>query len=86
MFALAIAGMVVLAATEPVLPALMKPLIEGTFIDKDPEVIRWIPVVIVALYIVRGGLAKGVAEIDRQDPNAPERVRRLDLTSEGVQA
>ncbi len=53
-FALAIAGMVVLAATEPVLPALMKPLIEGTFIDKDPEVIRWIPVVIVALYIVRG--------------------------------
>jgi len=53
-FALGITGMVVLAATEPVLPALMKPLIEGTFIDKDPAVIRWIPVVIVGLYLVRG--------------------------------
>ncbi len=41
---------------------------------------------LAALYIVRGALAKGVAEIDRQDPNAPERVRRLDLTSQGVQA
>jgi subfamily B ATP-binding cassette protein MsbA len=29
-------------------------LIEGTFIDKDPAVIRWIPVVIVGLYLVRG--------------------------------
>jgi ABC-type multidrug transport system fused ATPase/permease subunit len=53
-FALGITGMVVLAATEPVLPALMKPLIEGTFIDRDPAIIRWIPVVIVGLYLVRG--------------------------------
>src|SRR5262245_48091083 len=53
-FGLGLAGMVTLAATEPVLPALMKPLIEGTFIDKDPQVMRWIPFVIVALYIVRG--------------------------------
>ena len=53
-FALAIASLIVLAATEPVLPALLKPLIEGTFIEKDPAVIRWIPLVIIALYIVRG--------------------------------
>jgi subfamily B ATP-binding cassette protein MsbA len=53
-FALAIAGMVVVAATEPVLPALMKPLIEGTFIHKDPAVMRWIPVAIVGLFVVRG--------------------------------
>ena len=53
-FALAIVSLIVLAATEPVLPALLKPLIEGTFIEKDPVVVRWIPVVIVALYMVRG--------------------------------
>ncbi|MCC7483980.1 MAG: lipid A export permease/ATP-binding protein MsbA [Burkholderiales bacterium] len=53
-FAAGIAGMVIVAATEPVLPALMKPLIEGTFIDKDPAVMRWIPFAIVALFLVRG--------------------------------
>ena len=47
-FVLGVLGMIVVAATEPALPALMKPLIEGTFIEKDPVVIRWMPVVIVA--------------------------------------
>jgi subfamily B ATP-binding cassette protein MsbA len=56
-FALGILGMMVVAATEPALPALMKPLIEGTFIDKDPQLIRWMPVVIVALFAVRGAAA-----------------------------
>jgi subfamily B ATP-binding cassette protein MsbA len=56
-FALGIFGMMVVAATEPALPALMKPLIEGTFIDKDPQLIRWMPVVIVALSAVRGAAA-----------------------------
>src|SRR5690606_16079318 len=54
MFALGILGMVLVAATSPALPALMKPLIEGTFIDKDPRLIRWMPVIIVLLFIVRG--------------------------------
>ncbi len=53
-FVLGILGMMVLAATEPALPALMQPLIEGTFIKKDPVVMRWLPVVIVALFVVRG--------------------------------
>jgi len=54
MFGLGILGMVVYAATTPVLPALAKPLIEGTFIEKDPVVMRWLPAVIVALFVVRG--------------------------------
>ncbi len=56
-FALGILGMTVVAATEPALPALMKPLIEGTFIDKDPDLIRWVPAAIVALFAVRGAAA-----------------------------
>jgi subfamily B ATP-binding cassette protein MsbA len=53
-FAVGILGMVIVAATTPALPALMKPLIEGTFIEKDPVLMRWLPVIIVALFLVRG--------------------------------
>ena len=56
-FSLGIFGMMVVAATEPALPALMKPLIEGTFIEKDPQLIRWMPVVIVVLFAIRGAAA-----------------------------
>jgi len=53
-FAVGILGMVVYAATTPVLPALAKPLIEGTFIEKDPVVMQWLPAAIVVLFVVRG--------------------------------
>ena len=56
-FALGCLGMMIVAATEPALPALMKPLIEGTFIEKDPQLIRWMPVIIIALFAVRGAAA-----------------------------
>ena len=53
-FAVGVLGMVIVAATTPALPALMKPLIEGTFIQKDPMLMQWLPVVIILLFIVRG--------------------------------
>ena len=53
-FALGILGLALVAATYSALPALMKPLIEGTFIEKDPDVIFWLPIVMVGLYIVQG--------------------------------
>ncbi len=53
-FALGISGLVIVAATEPALPALMKPLIEGTFIEKDAGIMRWIPAAIVGLFALRG--------------------------------
>ena len=49
------------------------------------DVIAGLLLGLAALYVVRGAIAKGVHEIDRHDPTAPERVRRLDLTSRGVQ-
>jgi subfamily B ATP-binding cassette protein MsbA len=54
MFLLGILGMVVYAATAPALPALAKPLIEGTFVEKDPVVLQWLPVAIILLFVVRG--------------------------------
>ncbi len=53
-FALALLGMVIVAATQPVLPAMVKPLLDGTFVEKDKTLITWAPVAIIALFVVRG--------------------------------
>ncbi|MDH5536756.1 MAG: ABC transporter transmembrane domain-containing protein, partial [Betaproteobacteria bacterium] len=53
-FALALLGMMIVAATEPALPALLKPLLDGTFVHRDETIMRWMPLVIVALFVVRG--------------------------------
>jgi len=54
MFALSILAMVLVAATEPLFPALMKPLLDGSFVNKDPATIRYIPFALVGLFLVRG--------------------------------
>ena len=53
-FALALLGMVIVALTEPALPALMKPLLDGTFVHKDEALMRWMPAVILGVVAVRG--------------------------------
>ncbi len=53
-FALSIGGMLVFAATEPVFAALMKPLIDGSFVERDPEVVRLMPWLLIGLFVVRG--------------------------------
>ena len=60
-FALAIFGMMLVAATEPALPAILKPLLDGTFVEKDERIMRWTPFVIVAIFIVRG-IAEYIAQ------------------------
>ena len=52
-FVLMVVGALVAAATEPVLPALMKPLLDNGF--KGPTFPLWlIPVVIIGLFLIRG--------------------------------
>ncbi|MGA9667381.1 MAG: lipid A export permease/ATP-binding protein MsbA [Gallionella sp.] len=53
-FAISILGMAVTATTEPLLPALLKPMLDGTFIHKDDTVIRLAPVLILVIFFVRG--------------------------------
>ncbi len=53
-FAVSIATMALVALTEPALPALMKPLLDGTFVDRDPRVMAYVPFAILALFAVRG--------------------------------
>jgi len=53
-FALSIIAMAVTAATEPLLPALLKPMLDGTFIHKDDTVIKLAPLIILVLFFIRG--------------------------------
>src|SRR3954469_8031262 len=57
-FALAVLGLILTAATEPLFPALIKPLLDGGFAADGP---RWPPAVfagaIIAIFLVRGVLS-----------------------------
>ena len=56
-FALAICGMVGIAATEPVFPAIMKYLLDHGFKTEDTRLIWAIPLGIVLLFVVRAVLS-----------------------------
>jgi ATP-binding cassette, subfamily B, bacterial MsbA len=54
-FAISIAGLIVQAATEPAFPALLKPLLDGSFVQKEHGgLLAWVPLLIVAMFLVRG--------------------------------
>lgn len=46
--------MIVVAATEPAFPALLKPMLDGSFVQKDAFLIHWVPLLLIGLFIVRG--------------------------------
>ncbi|MCK5859648.1 lipid A export permease/ATP-binding protein MsbA [Abyssibacter sp.] len=54
MFGLAIFSMAVLSASDVVLTWLMQPLLDGSFVERDPTIIRWMPIAILVLFLVRG--------------------------------
>ncbi|HET7371507.1 MAG TPA: ABC transporter transmembrane domain-containing protein, partial [Gammaproteobacteria bacterium] len=54
LFALSMVGMIIYALTQPAFAALMKPLLDGSFVDHDPVSIRRIPLLIVGLFVLRG--------------------------------
>jgi len=53
-FALALLGLVLAAAMEPLLPAMMKPLLDQGFVAKDGIPIWIVPVAIIGIFIGRG--------------------------------
>ena len=46
--------MILAAATEVALPVVIKPFLDGTFIDKDPTLMTWTPIALVLIFLVRG--------------------------------
>lgn len=52
-FIIAIIGMIAVAGTETALAAYMKPLMDGSFVQRDPEVIRMMPIILIGIFVVR---------------------------------
>ena len=53
-FALSIVAMVTVAATEPAVPALLKPALDGSFVERDLSTVAWISVLLVFVFLIRG--------------------------------
>ena len=52
-FIIAIIGMVIVAGASAAFPALMQPMMDGGFVDRDPETIKWIPIALIGIFFVR---------------------------------
>ncbi len=53
-FGLSIVGMIAFASTEPIFAAMMKPLLDGSFVERNLETIRTMPFLLVGLFFFRG--------------------------------
>jgi ATP-binding cassette, subfamily B, bacterial MsbA len=53
-FIAAIIGMAISSATDPALAALMKPLLDQGFVARNQDSIRFIPLLLVSLFLLRG--------------------------------
>ncbi|MCG6966822.1 MAG: lipid A export permease/ATP-binding protein MsbA [Chromatiaceae bacterium] len=56
-FAFGIVATILVALTEPAIPYFLKPLLDGTFVERDPEFLFWSPILLIALFIVRGAFS-----------------------------
>ena len=53
-FLISLISMVILAATDPAIPALMQPMLDGAFIEKDPSIMTIVPILFIVLFAIRG--------------------------------
>ncbi len=47
-------AMAIVASTETAFAALMRPLLDGSFVQKDPTIIRLVPLWLLGIFLVRG--------------------------------
>jgi len=50
----AIVGLVIAGVTVPMFTIYLQPLLDGTFTEKNPEVIKWAPFALLAIFLLRG--------------------------------
>ncbi|OOZ42063.1 lipid A export permease/ATP-binding protein MsbA [Solemya pervernicosa gill symbiont] len=53
-FLLSTVAMAIYALTDTGFAALMKPMLDGSFVEKDPDTIRLVPLLLIALFLARG--------------------------------
>lgn len=61
MFVIAATALIVVAASEAAFAALIKPMMDGTFVARDSAVIKWAPLVMVVLFLFNGLASYGAA-------------------------
>lgn len=52
-FSLSIFGMMIFAATDAGFAAFMKSMVDDGFVNKDKQIIQWLPVVLVGIFLLR---------------------------------
>ena len=50
----AVTGMFIEAGAAGAFTALMRPMIDGTFVQRDPAIVQWLPWAIVVIFVLRG--------------------------------
>ncbi|MCK5727198.1 MAG: lipid A export permease/ATP-binding protein MsbA [Thiotrichaceae bacterium] len=53
-FIVGIISTILMASTQPAIAAMMKPLLDGAFVEKDQGYITWMPIVLIILFFIRG--------------------------------
>ena len=53
-FIISIALMLIFASTEVELAALIKPLMDGNFIERDPNIIKMMPIWLIGIFLISG--------------------------------
>lgn len=53
-FAIAVVGMVGYAVTDTAFAALMKPMLDGSFVEQDQQAILLVPLMIIGIFLLRG--------------------------------
>ena len=52
-FALAVLGMAIFAASDGGFAAVIKPMLDDSFIAQDPVAIKWVPLMIIGIFFLR---------------------------------
>jgi ATP-binding cassette, subfamily B, bacterial MsbA len=58
-FAFSIASMILVAISQSAFAALLKPMLDGGLIDKDPQVIQWLPYAFFVTFLIRAAAGFG---------------------------
>lgn len=53
-FTAAVIAMILLGSSDALFAALLKPLLDGSFVEKDPQTIQLMPFLVIGIFVVRG--------------------------------
>jgi len=52
-FLIAVFGMIIFSLTEGAFAKLIEPMVDGSFVDKDPATIKWVPILMIIVFAAR---------------------------------